>query len=128
MEPKTLFNIVMNAANVLILATILYGVKVHARRALHARIMVSCFIADVLMVLIIELTRNAIAQAVETTSGLMRFHIAVSIAAIVLWIPQILTGRQILRGKPYLRRHRFQAWAFLLFRSTNVATAFFVSR
>jgi hypothetical protein len=123
MIPKIAFNV----ANVVVFAAILYGVSVHARRALHARIMVSCFVADVLMVLLIELQRSAIAQAVGTTSGLLRFHIAVSVAALVLWFPQLVTGRQILRGKPRLRRHRFQAWAFLLFRATNVVTAFMVS-
>jgi hypothetical protein len=121
------FSLAMNVVNVLVFATILYGVKVHARRQLHARIMVSCFIADVLMVLVIELTRKAIEQAVATTSGLMRFHIAVSVIALVLWVPQLISGRGILRGKPYLPRHRIQAWAFLLFRATNLVTAFMVS-
>jgi hypothetical protein len=118
----------LNVANVLIFLTILYGVSVHARRQLHARIMVGCFIADLLMVLVIELQRAAIKQAVTNTSPLMRFHVTVSVLAIVLWIPQIVTGRQILRGKPRLKQHKIQAWAFLLFRATNVVTAFLVSR
>lgn len=122
MIPKLAFNV----ANVLIFATILYGVSVHARRALHARIMTSCFLADLLMVLLVEFDRRAIEQAVGPTSGLMKFHIAVSVAAIALWVPQIVSGRGILRGKPYLGRHRLQAWAFLLCRATNVVTAFFV--
>lgn len=115
-----------NAANVAILLAIFYGVAVHARRTLHARIMTTCFLADLAMVALIEIQRKAIEQAVGPTSGLMKLHIAVSALAIVLWIPQILTGRAILRGKPRLRRHRVQAWAFLLFRCTNVVTAFFV--
>jgi hypothetical protein len=118
---------VFNAVNVLTLAAILVGVAVHARRTLHARIMTTCFVVDVLMVLTIELQRHAIKQAVTTTSGLMRFHIAVSVAALVLWVPQILTGRAILQGKPRLRRHKMQAWAFLACRATNVVTAFMVS-
>jgi hypothetical protein len=119
--------VAFNVANVVVFGTILVGVTVHARRALHARIMSSCFVADLLMVLLIELERHAIKQAVSTTSGLMRFHVAVSVAAILLWVPQILLGRGILRGKPYLSRHRLLAWAFLLCRGTNVVTAFFVS-
>jgi hypothetical protein len=119
---------VLNVANVVVFAAIVFAVTVHARRILHARIMLACFAADVLMVLVIELQRNAIEQAIHATSGLLRFHIAVSVAALVLWVPQILTGRAILRGKPRLPRHRIQAWAFLLFRATNVVTAFIVSR
>jgi hypothetical protein len=116
-----------NAANVVIFAAILFGVAIHRKRRLHARIMTTCFIADVLMVLLIEWQRSAIKQAVGPASALMRFHIAVSVAALVLWVPQILTGRAILRGEPRLRRHKIQAWTFLLFRGTNVVTAFMVS-
>jgi hypothetical protein len=116
-----------NAANVVILAAILFGVTVHANRRLHARVMTSCFIADVVMVLLIELQRKAIEQAMRPTSGLMKFHIAVSVAALVLWVFQIVSGRGILQGKPRLRRHRLQAWMFLACRSTNVVTAFMVS-
>jgi nitrate reductase gamma subunit len=128
MDPKSAFSIAMNAANVVVFAAIITGVVLHARRTLHARIMLTCFVADVLMVLVIELTRHAIAQAVGATSGLMRFHIAVSAAALVLWIPQIVTGRRILAGKPSIPRHRVQAWAFLVLRATNLVTAFMVAR
>jgi hypothetical protein len=116
-----------NAANVVILAALLFGVAVHAKRTLHARIMSTCFVADLLMVLLIELQRNAIKQAMSPASGLLRFHVAVSVAALVLWVPQILTGRAVLKGKPRLRRHRIQAWVFLALRSTNVVTAFMVA-
>lgn len=116
-----------NAANVVILAAIFWGVAVHANRRLHARVMTSCFVADLIMVLLIEVQRHAIEQAVGPTSGLMKFHIAVSVAAVVLWVFQIVTGRGILQGKPRLRRHKLQAWAFLACRSTNVVTAFMVS-
>src|SRR5436190_5466723 len=106
MIPRIAFNV----ANVLILGAIFYGVAKHRNRALHARIMTSCFIADVLMVLLIELQRHAIEQAVGPTSGLMKFHIAVSVAALVLWVFQIVSGRGILQGKPRLKRHKLQAW------------------
>jgi hypothetical protein len=116
-----------NAANVVILAAIFFGVAVHANRRLHPRVMTSCFIADIVMVLLIELQRKAIEQAMGPTSGLMKFHIAVSVAALVLWVFQIVSGRGILQGKPRLRRHKLQAWMFLACRSTNVVTAFMVS-
>ena len=116
-----------NAANVVILAAIFWGVSVHANRRLHARVMTSCFIADLVMVLLIEVQRKAIEQAVGPTSGLMKFHIAVSVTALVLWVFQIVSGRGILQGKPRLRRHKLQAWLFLACRSTNVVTAFIVS-
>lgn len=127
MFPKEAFTVTMNAANVVVFALILYGVAVHARRQLHARVMTAAFILDVVMVLLIELNRKAIAQAIAPSSGLMKFHIAVSVGALVLWVFQLVTGRQILRGRPRLRRHKIQAWAFLSCRATNLVTAFMVS-
>jgi hypothetical protein len=118
---------VFNASNVVVFLAIVVGVIVHKKRIVHARIMTTCFVVDVLIVLVIELQRKAIEQAMGPTRPLMKFHIAVSVAALVLWVPQILTGRAILRGKPRLARHRIQAWTFLLCRSTNVVTAFLVS-
>jgi hypothetical protein len=126
MEPDA-SKLAFNVANVLIFAAIVCGVIVHARRVLHVRIMATCFVADILLVLLIEVQRHAIEQAVTTTSNLLRFHIAVSVAALVLWVLQIIAGRQILQGKPRLRRHRVQAWTFLACRAVNVGTAFVVA-
>ncbi len=120
--PKAVYDV----ANVCIFALIILGVVLHRRRTLHVRMMLTCFGLDVLMVLLIELQRAAVEQAVTTHSNLLRFHIAVSVAAMVLWILQLIVGRRILRGENLIRRHRLQAWLFLLFRATNVVTAFFV--
>jgi hypothetical protein len=124
--PPEAWRVAFNVANVVIVAAILWGVAVRARRVLHARIMGTCFAADVLLVLLIELERHAIEQAVRTTSGLLRFHIAVSVAVLVLWVLQIQTGRRMLKGAPRLPRHGIQAALFLLCRLTNVVTAFMV--
>lgn len=127
MFSKDAFATAMNVANVLVFGLILYGVVQHARRTLHVRVMTVAFCLDILMVLIIELSRNAIEQAVGPTSDLMKFHVAVSVLALVFWVLQIVTGRQILRGQPKRPRHRIQAWTFLLLRGANLVTAFMVS-
>ena len=139
--PKEAFTI----ANVVIFAAILVGVSLNARRKLHTRIMWGCFVADMLMVLVIELTRKAVKQAGEVAlrmseRPMLAFHIAVSIATLILWFVQLRSGSRLLReletaganapgamaDAPSRRRHRFGAVSFLVFRAVNLVTSFFV--
>ena len=125
-------NLTVNLANVAVFSAILAGVALHSRRLLHARIMRLCFVADVIIVLVIELQKSAIMQTVHQVERpglkpLLSFHIAVSVAALVLWVVQLFVGAALLRGEPRLRRHRIVARAFLALRATNVVTAFFVA-
>lgn len=126
MIPKLVFDV----ANVVIFAAILYGVALRRRRELHAKVMRGCFVADLLMVLVIEIQRGAVMQTVEQaqtlSKGLLSFHIFVSVSAMVLWVFQLVVGAKLLKGAPLLPRHRALAVGFLLCRLTNVATAFFV--
>ncbi|HYC76856.1 MAG TPA: hypothetical protein VEI02_04420 [Planctomycetota bacterium] len=124
--PKLAFDV----ANVVIFAAILVGVALRRRRLAHVRIMTASFVADVLMVAVIELQRGAVAKTLEqartVSDGLLSFHIFVSVASLALWVYQLVGGRRILHGAGSLSRHRAGAWAFLVFRATNVGTAFFV--
>jgi hypothetical protein len=119
-----------DAANVVLFAAILVGVALHARRKLHVRCMTACFVGDVLMVVLIELQRHAVKTTVRQFSGapdanaLLQFHIAVSVAALAMWVVQIVSGRRVLRGAPSVARHRRGAWIFLTLRATNVVTAY----
>jgi hypothetical protein len=126
MIPKFAFDV----ANVVIFVAILVGVALRRRRVAHVRTMVACFVADVLMVLVIEIQRGAVKQTIEQATtlskGLLSFHIAVSVAALALWVVQLQSGRGLLRGAPLRTRHRLAAAAFLFFRLTNVVTAFYV--
>jgi hypothetical protein len=124
--PKVAFDV----TNVAIFAVILLGVAWRRRRARHVAIMRSCFVADLLMVLVIELQRGAVQQTIEQaqtlSKGLLSFHIAVSVAALVMWIVQLKSGSRILHGGPLGPGHRRGAALFLFFRFTNVVTAFMV--
>lgn len=124
--PKFAFDV----ANVVIFAAILLGVALRRRRATHVAIMRSCFAADVLMVLLIELQRGAVKQTMEQvqsmSKGLLSFHIAVSVLALVFWVVQLRSGSRILKGAPIGPAHRRGAALFLIFRLTNVVTAFMV--
>lgn len=134
-------------ANVVIYVAILIGVFVNRQRRLHIRIMWSCFIADMLMVLVIELARKAIKQSGETAlhmteRPLLAFHIFVSVMTLILWFVQLRAGPRLAAAidnagsagtgaltsviQPLRAKHRMAALVFLGFRSTNLVTSFFV--
>ncbi len=124
--PKLAFDV----ANVVIFLVILLGVALRRRRATHVAIMRSCFAADLLMVLLIELQRGAVKQSMEQmqsfSKGLLSFHILVSVLAVVFWFVQLRSGSRILKGAPIDAAHRRGAVLFLIFRLSNVVTAFMV--
>lgn len=93
----------------------------------HWRIMVTAFVIDILLVLAIELSRGAVAQAMEVSEALLGFHIAVSVGVIVLYLAMFVLGRQLLVGVEARRlAHRNVGIAFIVLRSLNYITSFMV--
>lgn len=125
MESSELLRYGTLTASTVIFAGILFGVWNRKNRRIHIPMMLGCFVADMLLVLVIELNRQAIAQATSTTDSFLRFHIAVSVSAVVCYFVALVTGFRRRKGKLVLA-HRVNAILFLFFRGTNWATAFFV--
>ena len=93
----------------------------------HVACMLGAFALDVALVLYIELTRGAIEQAVKVPPALMSFHIAVSVATLVLYVVQIWLGAKLLKGQQASRAtHKWCGIAFLVCRLANYVTSFMV--
>ena len=130
-----MIELLLSAANVLIFGAIIYGVAKHRNAALHTKVMVACMILDFLLLAAVELTQDAIAQAVGTAEGgrttqatvILTIHITASVLMMVWWFVQLYTGRKILKGeRELLPRHARHARMFLVFRFVNLVTAFMV--
>lgn len=121
---------VFNCCNLAIFLAIVVGTFMHHRRTFHVRMMVGCFVADVALLLAVELTRDAVAQAAEgvsTADWLLIVHISFSVAMLVLWGLQIVLGRRVLKGRmEVLPAHKRCARFFLFCRLGNLVTAFMV--
>lgn len=113
------------AASTIIFAALIFGVLQRRNRRVHMTTMICCFIADVLLVLVIELSRQAIDAAVSQPDPLLRFHVAVSVCAVFCYVVALFTGLQRRHGR-WVRTHRVNAAFFLLCRSANWVTAFMV--
>ena len=79
--------------------SLLTGLLLRSRRKPHACLMITGIVLDVLLVLVLELQRDAIATAVGfTLSPLQQMHILTSSIALLLYFPVLFLGVKRLRG------------------------------
>jgi hypothetical protein len=101
-----------------------------ARRHLrwHVACMGSAAVTDYGVLIALELTRGpAIAQALAAPSGLLRFHILVSSAALLCYPLLAMLGINAVRSRPqWLPAHRGVGRCFLAFRLANYVTSWWV--
>ena len=98
-------------------------------RILHAKIMSSAIIWDLLLIVQIEFNRKAIEKAIKVTTNpsILSIHIALALSSVILYIFMMYTGRAILKGDNSLvRRHRKLGRITLFFRTLTYITSFWV--
>ncbi|MEB3287313.1 MAG: hypothetical protein VKJ04_07405 [Vampirovibrionales bacterium] len=112
----------------------LIGIGLWKRRdmKIHVPAMLAAFGLDVMLVLIIEINRQAIetvAASVKTPDAhaLLLFHVSVSLATVILYAVLTYLGFKVLKGnRGLLKLHRNLAAVFLLCRLANYVTSFYV--
>ncbi|PIQ54055.1 MAG: hypothetical protein COW01_11995 [Bdellovibrionales bacterium CG12_big_fil_rev_8_21_14_0_65_38_15] len=87
---------------------------------------------DILLILQIELTRNAIVKASESMLGsksmILNIHVSMAIACVVLYGFMVFTGRKLLRGEKGIRRkHKALGISTIILRTLVFITSFFVA-
>jgi hypothetical protein len=93
----------------------------------HMPIMVGCFVADVSLVLWIELNRHAVETVVKSIKPIVLVHAGISLTTIVCYLALLGLGFGLFRGNGRLRlTHKRVGMTFMTFRLLNYATAFFV--
>ncbi len=93
----------------------------------HMPIMVACFVADVSLVLWIELNRHAVATVAKSIKPIVLVHASFSVAAIICYAVLLGLGFGLVRGNGRLRlSHKRVGMTFVTFRMLNYATAFFM--
>ncbi|MCR4318174.1 MAG: hypothetical protein NUW37_17655 [Planctomycetes bacterium] len=114
-------------ANALIFVFILIGVSLHAQRLAHVRIMITCAIADLALLLYVELRDQAVEDLFEKMAvipWILWIHVAVSATLLFLWPACIVSGSKIYRGKVTdTGTHKKLAMTFLVFRFLTLATS-----
>jgi len=109
----------------LVLIGIGVGVAFRRHRRIHIPLMIGCGIADISLVLAIVLVRRALPTALEADTAVLRVHLAFSIPALLGWGTAFVSGAMRCRGR-WKRFHRWNAVGFLVCRTGNWVTSFFV--
>jgi hypothetical protein len=111
----------------LVLVLIFIGLWKRKVNRIHIPAMLAAFVIDLGMVLWLELNRLAVEQVIEGVSGLLAFHVTVSIIVMLLYIALIISGYKIWKGERALfNLHRYMAAIFIIGRLINYVTAFYV--
>jgi len=120
-------NTVFPILSTVVLVLIALGLKYRKVNRLHIPLMLSAFAIDVGMVLWLEFNRMAVEKVMGGVSGLLLFHVVVSIGVVILYVALISTGLKLFKKvtlSPTL--HRNLAIAFIIGRLINYVTSFFV--
>jgi hypothetical protein len=119
----------LHILSTLVLLGIIAGLYFRRRNPrFHVPIMIACFVADISLVLWIEINRHAVETVVKSIRPIVLVHAGISLTVVVCYIAMLSLGFGLIRGKAKLRlTHKRLGITFGVFRLLNYGTAFFVA-
>lgn len=127
--------IIFQIQSLLILGLMFWGIKNAKNRLLHRKIMFMVVGWDILLILQIELTRNAILKATHSLTNqlfdklLLNIHISMAITTVVLYVILLYLGQNIFKGnRELVERHRIIGYITVTLRILTFITSFFTVR
>lgn len=118
--------LIAKIASLIIYCFILFGITLHKKRALHRKLMKLSFLFDLLLLFYIEAGRHAIEKAMDLPDGLLGIHIIVAVLTMLIYPIVLYSGSRFYKGEIRRIIHRNLAYTFLLFRTLNLITSFFL--
>ncbi len=117
----------LHIASGLVLALIAVGLFNRRRPSWHPKFMIAAFTIDLLLVLYIEFTRQAVEKVASNTELLLWVHAGISLGVLGCYVGMILLGRKMLAGEVTVRsRHRDLGLTFCVLRTLNYITAMMI--
>lgn len=104
-----------------------WGIYLRCQRSMHIKMMLSAIIWDILLILQIELSRDAVAKATEVikNSMILNIHVSLAISTVVLYVAMIITGRKLYKGSLTIRpKHKVLGWLTYTVRILTLITSF----
>jgi len=106
------------------------GISKRKNRKQHVPLMATVLIWDVLLILQIELTREAIDKASQVPANplMLNIHVAFAVLSVVFYGLLVWTGRKLLNADHTARKkHRLFGWSAFVLRTLTLLTSFFVA-
>ncbi|MBC7427381.1 MAG: hypothetical protein H7336_02140 [Bacteriovorax sp.] len=120
--------LVFQIQSIIIYSMMVYGISKRKNRKIHVPTMYVVIIWDVILILQIELGRNAVAKAskVITNPMLLNIHVSFAVLSVVFYALLLFTGRKLLKGDHSVKpRHKIFGWTALTLRTLTLITSFF---
>lgn len=120
--------VVFQIQSSLIYLLMIYGITQRKNRKIHVPVMSTVLLWDVLLILQIELSREAVAKAAKAAINpmLLNVHVTFAVLSVVFYVLLVITGRKLLKGKQAMRpKHRVFGWTAFVLRTLTLVTSFF---
>jgi hypothetical protein len=120
--------VVFQIQSALIYLLMIYGITKRKNRKIHVPTMTAVLIWDVLLILQIELSRDAVAKAAKAAVNpmLLNIHVSFAVLSVVFYVLLVFTGRKLLAGDNKIKpRHRLFGWTAFTLRTLTLITSFF---
>jgi len=117
-----------NLTSFLILALFLWGRSLCFKNLrLHIFVMLSCLIADLMLVLALVLMRDALSQVSVDMHWTLRVHVPIAVATVLIYFPTAWSGYQLYRGNESARyRLKILDKILIVFRVLTLVTSVMV--
>lgn len=120
--------VVFQIQSIGVYALMIFGISKRSQRKIHVPTMISVLTWDILLILQIELNREAVEKASKALINplLLNIHVSFAVSCVVFYILLIFTGKKLLKGdNTYRLRHRVFGWTAFLLRTLTLITSFF---
>ncbi len=122
--------IIFQIQSFLIILLMLYGILKARNRLKHSKIMISAMVWDVLLILQIEFSRQAINRAAKSLGSpdpMLWVHLFFALGSVIFYIFMFRTGRKILKGNnDLITKHKLLGRITFSFRFLTLVTSFFI--
>lgn len=120
--------VVFQVQSILIYSLMIFGICKRKNRKIHVPTMSIVLIWDVILILQIELGRDAVAKAAKALVNpiILNVHVTFAVLSVIFYVLLVITGRKLLKGDSTIRpRHRLFGWTAFALRTLTLLTSFF---
>lgn len=115
-----------------VICLIAVGIMFHRKLEIHIPLMVTAFVLDLILVLVIEIDRYAVHKVMEEVTAaapdiFVIFHASVSLLVILFYIALGITGSKTIKDRSKLSVHKKLAYCFIVLRLINYVTSFWMA-
>lgn len=120
--------VIFQIQSILIYSMMIFGIIKRRNRKQHVPVMSVVLIWDVILILQIELGRDAVEKASQAVTNpmILNVHVSFAVLSVVFYGLLVYTGRKLLKGENTIRpKHRLFGWCAVTLRTLTLITSFF---